>query len=121
MNETNMPFGEKKEKMDGDGKAFGMTSLFCGIAALTLFCTCINVPLAIASFVFGCLQLAGYKQKWPAVLGMTLSGVSLLLLIVAFIIFGTMDLKMDYGNAGSYEEYFEQYFENLEELEDESF
>ena len=40
-----------KEQEPGVG--FGIASLVLGIISLLLFCTCINIPLAILAIVFG--------------------------------------------------------------------
>lgn len=116
------PYGTQvREKRDG--QAYGIASLVLGFLALLLFCACINVPLAILSLFFGMVQIIGYKDKLLAGFGIALSAASLILMIVAIMVFTGVSVNITgFGNgAGSYEEYLEQYFNNLEELEDGSF
>ncbi len=100
-----------------DGSSLGIASLAFGVLALILFCTCLNIPLAIVSIVLGTIQIAGYKEKILATIGIVLSAASLILMIIAFLVF--FNLSLDVGNItndpASYEEYFEQYFNNLED------
>ena len=50
-----------KEK--GDEIALGIASMCLGIASLLLFCTCVNVAMAIASVILGILQIVKNKNK----------------------------------------------------------
>ena len=54
-----------------------------GILSLVLFCTCINVPLAIAAVIFGVLQFGrGTQGRGMAIAGIVTSVLSVLALIV---------------------------------------
>ncbi len=117
------PFQSEPEEKQ-DRQVLGIVSLICGIAALTFFCACINIPLAAVSFGFGSVQIMKYRQKWPAIIGMVLSGISLFLMMIAIFAFATLNLNMDVkvnpDDPGGYEEYFKEYLEKSQELEDES-
>ena len=106
------PYAYQPEKKDGN--TLGTVSLICGVLALLLFCTCINVPLAVMSIILGVVQLAGYKEKLTAGLGIAMSVASLVLMMIAVTVF--LNVSVNTGsmmeNPGSYEEYFEQYFNN---------
>ena len=39
------------------GEGFGIASLALGIASMVLFCSCLNIPLAILAIVFGIIQI----------------------------------------------------------------
>ena len=112
-----MPQREKK-----DGQVYGAASLVLGFLALILFCACINVPLAMLSLFFGMVQIIGYKDKLLAGFGIALSVASIILMIVAILIFTSIHIDLGslspngFGSGtDSYEEYFEQYFNNLED------
>lgn len=60
---------------------FGITSMILGILSLMLFCTCINIPLAVGAVVFGILQLGrGPQGKGMAIAGIVTAALS----VVAF-------------------------------------
>lgn len=62
---------------------FGIASMVLGILSLVLFCTCINVPLAIAAVIFGVLQFGrGTQGRGMAIAGIVTSVISVLALIV---------------------------------------
>ncbi len=119
MNNNIPPYAAMPEKKDGN--TFGIVSLICGVIALLLFCTCLNIPLAIMSVIFGVVQIVNYKEKLLAGIGIALSAASLILMILAIIVLMGMNLNIGSGNVpdindyNSYEEYFEQYFNNLED------
>ena len=50
---------------------FGIASMILGILSLVLFCTCLNIPLAIAAVIFGVLQLC----RGPQARGMAIAGI----------------------------------------------
>ncbi len=112
------PYSPQPEKKDGN--TFGIASLACGVIALLLFCTCLNVPLAIMSIIFGVVQITNYREKVLAWAGIAMSAASIFLMILALIILMSMNFNMD-GNMpdindyNNYEEYFEHYFNNLED------
>lgn len=76
-------------------QGFGIASLVLGIASLVLFCSCINLPLAILAIVFGIVQLA--KQDSPK--GMAIGGiVTAVISLVSFAVFciaiwGSVDFR----------------------------
>ena len=122
-----MPYGVPPQPKR-DGQVYGVVSLVLGFLALLFFCACINVPLAMLSVFFGMVQIIGYKDKLLAGFGIALSTMSLILMIIAIVVFTSIHIDLgplspngtDSG-ADSYEEYFERYFNNLEDLEDGSF
>ncbi len=113
------PYGPVPEKKNGN--TFGIVSMVCGVAALLLFCACVNVPLAIMSIIFGIVQIVNYREKVFAWIGIATSAASICLMVVALIIVMGMSLNMGQGDMpeindyDSYEEYFEHYFHNLED------
>ena len=59
-------------------QGFGVASLVLGIVSLVLFCTCVNVLLAVIAIVFGIVQLAKPQaKKGMAIAGIITSAVSL--------------------------------------------
>ncbi len=56
--------------------------MILGILSLMLFCTCVNIPLAVAAIIFGILQYS----KGPQGKGMALTGmITAVLSIIALI------------------------------------
>ena len=92
-----------------------------GIIALLLFCTCINIPLAILAIIFGIIQLVKGKQKGLAVGGIVTAGISLLLTI---LLYGVMldstgntyqDLYDDLYEEYDYDEFYNDLYEDIYE------
>lgn len=69
----------------GDSNAFGIASLCFGIGSIVFFCCCSPI-FSIVSIVMGILQLTRGKDKTMAIIGIVLSGVSILIFIVFWII-----------------------------------
>lgn len=62
----------------------GIASLVLGILSLALFCSCINIILAVLAIVFGILQLV--KKDAPK--GMAIAGIVMSVLsMIAFLVF----------------------------------
>lgn len=81
-----------------ESQGFGIASLALGIASFVLFCTCINIPLAILAIIFGIIQLANPgSKKGMAIAGIVMSAISLLLLAVFLVgIWGSADFKQGF-------------------------
>ena len=73
----------RKEK--GDEIALGIASMCLGIASLLLFCTCVNVAMAIASVILGILQIVKNKNKVFSIVGFVTSGIAFILTILFVI------------------------------------
>ena len=88
QNTTQGFYQENKEPYQPVSQAFGITSMVLGILSLVLFCTCINIPLAIAAIIFGIIQLTkkGTSKAMP-IAGIVTSALSIVLFIVAFFVF----------------------------------
>ena len=56
-----------------------------GIASLLLFCTCVNVAMAIASVILGILQIVKNKNKVFSIVGFVTSGIAFILTILFVI------------------------------------
>ncbi len=85
----------------GGGNGFGIASMILGIVSLALFCTCINIPLAIAAVVFGVLHLIRRPDnKVFGIVGIVTSVIS----VVAFILMAVLmwsPLVAYYNESGS--------------------
>ncbi|MDE6970494.1 MAG: DUF4190 domain-containing protein, partial [Eubacterium sp.] len=65
------------------GTGFGIASMILGILSLMLFCTCMNIPLAVAAVIFGILQYTkGTQGRGMALAGMITAALSVVALIV---------------------------------------
>lgn len=57
--------------------------MILGIISLAMFCTCINIPLAIAAVVFGILHLIrNPENKVFGIVGIVTSAISIILFLV---------------------------------------
>ncbi len=104
--------------------------MILGILSLALFCTCINIPMAVAAVIFGVLQLGRSRQgKGMAVAGIVTAAVSVLLLIISVILvwgpvmsimseqenapyldFGDeYEFEEDYDDYGDYDDFFDNH------------
>ena len=76
------------ERETAPSQGFGVASLVLGIVSLVLFCTCVNVLLAVIAIIFGIVQLAKPQaKKGMAIAGIITSAVSLVLFVVFMISF----------------------------------
>lgn len=76
------------------GSGFGIAAMVLGIVSLVLFCTCINVPLAIAAIIFAILQMTKGDRKGMAIAGLVTGIAS----IVCFLVFWALIVT---GSIGS--------------------
>ncbi len=78
-------------------QGFGVASMILGILALVLFCSCVNLILAVISIIFGIIQLATPEsKKGMAITGLITSGISILLFLI-FVV--TFVLSADFQNG----------------------
>ena len=107
---------ESRQAYEPVSQGFGIASLSIGIVSLLLFCTCINIPLAVLAVVFGILQLTkpGCK-KGMAIGGIITSVLSIFLFMVFFIGFmGSINYQEDFQRQlqRSLERQFEDDYED---------
>lgn len=84
-----------KEPEQPVSQGFGIASLSLGIVSLVLFCTCINVPVAILAVIFGILQLTKPETKKGMAIGGIITAALSLFLFLVFIIgfFGSINYR----------------------------
>ena len=69
-------------------QGFGIASMILGIISLVLFCSCVNLILAVISIIFGIIQLSTPEsKKGMAIAGLITSGLSILLFLIAMVAF----------------------------------
>ncbi len=107
-----------KEKQDKAG--LGIAAMCLGIASLFLFCTCINIPLAIVGIVLGIIQIVKYKNKGFAITGIITSMISLILAIIFWILYMNASIE-ELGGTINSNDFMQELFEDedsdmLEEL-----
>lgn len=69
------------------GMGFGIASMVLGIVSLVLFCTCINVPLAIVAVIFGIVHVARHTESNGfAIAGIVTSIISVILMVILAIV-----------------------------------
>ena len=77
----------QKADSQPSGSGFGIASMILGILSLVLFCTCINIPMAIAAIIFGVLQFSRNREgKGMAAAGIITAVLSVMLLIISVIL-----------------------------------
>lgn len=102
------------------GQGFGIASMVCGIISLVLFCSCLNIPLAVIALVFGIIQLtkAG-TSKGMAITGIITACLSILLLVGFMAMFVlSANVQSELGNTlDLYEQYedFEDFDFNFDD------
>lgn len=104
-------------KRQGNGPA--IASMVCGIIALILFCTCINIPLAAAAIILGIIYLVNYEpvNRGFAITGLVTGILSIALFIAAGIIMFRSPVIRDieHGHAPSQSELWDEYNDMIEE------
>lgn len=85
-------------------KGFGIASLVLGILSLILYCTCINILLAVLAIIFGIIQLVQKDSpKGMAIAGIITSCLSIVFFVISLIVF---------MSSTEMQEAFEQGFQN---------
>lgn len=85
-------------------KGFGIASLVLGIISLILYCTCINILLAVLAIIFGILQLVQKDSpKGMAIAGIITSSLSIIFFVISLIVF---------MSSTEFQDAFEQGFQN---------
>jgi hypothetical protein len=95
------------ENYPNEKNGFGLASLILGAAAVLLFPTCVNFILIILAIVFGVIQLSRSQKKAMAVTGIVLSGVSLVLSIVLWVVVLS---HIDFGSVFDSDDLFDYDF-----------
>lgn len=86
-----------------ESMGFGIASMVLGIIALVLFCSCINIVLAIASIIFGIIHLVNCKSgKGFGIAGIIMSVLS----IIAFFV-----MVFCYAKSPIFQEEFQRQFQ----------
>lgn len=108
------------------GIGFGIASMVLGIISLVLFCTCINIPLAIMAIIFGVIHINRKVGSIGfSIAGIVTSIISVILTVVMVVVlyiagvnssawFYTTpfeDFVDDYGDDyyDDYHDFFDQY------------
>jgi hypothetical protein len=104
------------------GTGFGVASMVLGILSLALFCSCINLPLALLAIIFGIIQLVSYEKKGMAAAGIATAAISLVLFLVCYgMVFSnpafTDMLQREMFGNDALQEFIEDY-ENDEDWDD---
>ena len=84
-----------QEQYQPVSQGFGVASLAIGIVSMVLFCSCINIPLAILAIVFGIIQLTKPgSRKGMAIGGIVTAVISLIAFAVFCIgLWGSVDFQ----------------------------
>lgn len=99
-------------------QGFGLASMIMGIVSLVMFCSCINIPLAITAIVFGVIQLSrtGNQKKGMAIAGIVTSVLSIVMFvfIIGITMFGFRSEVRHGISSDMYEEFFDDLYEDEE-------
>lgn len=96
-------------------KAFGIAAMILGIISLVLFCTCINIPLAIAAIVLAIVQLVKGGKKGMAVAGLVTGAASIVCFVIFWVLIsiGVIDESLTYSYDIPYYEWEEEFEDNF--------
>lgn len=86
--------------------------MILGIVSLVLFCTCINVPLAIAAIILAIVQFVKNGKNGMAIAGMITGIVSIVLCIVFWVLISVNAIDESITNGYSFPEYWEEEFQS---------
>ena len=108
-----------------DSSGCAIASMVLGILSLVLFCTCVNIPLAILSVVFGIIHVNRKNGSIGcAIAGIAMSCISVLLTIILVIIFVAFGSSMSEGTSSEFPlenlPFDQSMLEDFESYEDES-
>ena len=80
----------QKADQGASSTGFGIASMILGILSLVLFCTCLNIPMAIAAVIFGILQICrGQQARGMAIAGIVTAVLSVIALLVMIALMWT--------------------------------
>lgn len=81
------------------GKGFAIASMILGIVSLVLFCTCINLPLALAAIILAIVQFVKSGKNGMAIAGLITGIASIVLFIVFWVLisFGAINDGLYHG------------------------
>lgn len=109
----------QQPKKEG-GNGFGIAALVLGIISLILFCTCINLPLAVLAIVFAIVQMVkGGSGKGMAIGGLITAIASIVCFVVFYVLIsiGAIDASSDLYYDTPYEDFeddMDDFFDNLD-------
>lgn len=111
---TQTIYSDESFAPQNDSYGFAVASMVLGIVALLFSCTCINIPLAVLSVIFGVVHLTKKSvHNGMAVAGFVTSGISIAFLVIAMIallMFSNEVVTHPGGFAGDfYEDFVEEY------------
>ena len=93
------------------GNGFGIASMILGILSLVLFCTCLNIPLAILSVIFAIVHLNRRVGSGGfAVAGIITSVVSVILTIITIVLLYVVGINTstwDYSTTLPFEQFID--------------
>lgn len=95
------------EEPEKPGMGFGIASLVLGIISLVLFCTCINIPLAITALIFGIVHLVRCQEG--KIFGVAGIITSVLSIVFFFVMVFALVLNSDFQD--SFQEEFQREFD----------
>ena len=103
---------QAQQQKQEPGKGFAIASMILGIVSLVLFCTCINVPLAIAAIILAIVQFVKNGKNGMAIAGMITGIVSIVLCIVFWVLISVNAIDESITNGYSFPEYWEEEFQS---------
>ncbi len=106
------PQAQAQQQKQEPGRGFAIASMILGIVSVVLFCTCINIPLAVAAIILAIVQFVKNGKNGMAIAGLITGIASIVLCIVFWVLLsiGVIDGGFNYGY--SFPEYWEEEFQS---------
>lgn len=94
MEPSNEPIGVSSPRLSGNEQAMAIASIIMGVTGLclTLFLGFCGLPFPFIGLVLGYLALKDPKDKTLAIIGLVISGITLLLICVLVFLVGGLTL-----------------------------
>ena len=119
MDEKQPIYSDESFAPQNESYGFAIASMVLGIVALLFSCTCINIPLAVLSVIFGVVHLTKKSvHNGMAVAGFVTSGISIAFLVIAMISLLMFSNDVVSDPSGFTDDFYEEFIIEQNENDD---
>ena len=116
---TQTIYSDESFAPQNESYGFAVASMVLGIVALLFSCTCINIPLAVLSVIFGVVHLTKKSvHNGMAVAGFVTSGISIAFLVIAMISLLMFSNDVVSDPSGFTDDFYEEFIIEQNENDD---